>query len=116
VYDLKNAGPRSRFMVIGESPMIISNCTQSTGHDILMKALRILYTIIENNNWTPDQFYFMIPDYHDELDPCTKNIKDSEMLDVLKEVQDVLNEEISGLIPIKFESKKVQSFWGAKSD
>jgi hypothetical protein len=41
VYDLKNCGPRSRFVVLGEdgSPVIVHNCTQSFARDILYDAM-----------------------------------------------------------------------------
>lgn len=41
VYDLKNCGPRSRFVVLGEDgvPVIVHNCTQSFARDILYDAM-----------------------------------------------------------------------------
>jgi DNA polymerase len=43
VYDLRNAGSRSRFMVMGdEGPFIVSNCVQAVAADILRGTLRRL--------------------------------------------------------------------------
>lgn len=41
VYDLMNAGPRSRFVVRGpdRNPIIVHNCTQAVARDILAEAL-----------------------------------------------------------------------------
>ena len=35
VYDIKNAGPRNRFTVLGDKPLIVHNCTQATARDAL---------------------------------------------------------------------------------
>ena len=37
VYDLKNAGPRHRFLVRGKTgtPLLVSNCTQATAFDLM---------------------------------------------------------------------------------
>jgi DNA polymerase len=40
VYDLRNAGSRSRFMVMGDTgPFIVSNCTQAVARDIMSEAM-----------------------------------------------------------------------------
>lgn len=42
VYDIKNCGPRSRFVVRGGEgcePMIVHNCTQGLARDLLAEAL-----------------------------------------------------------------------------
>lgn len=34
VFDLKNAGPRNRFTVLGDKPLIVHNCTQATAREV----------------------------------------------------------------------------------
>jgi DNA polymerase len=41
VYDLKNAGPKHRFLVRGKTgiPMLVSNCCQGIGADVIAYGL-----------------------------------------------------------------------------
>jgi len=40
VFDLKNCGPRSRFMILTEEgPVLVHNCTQATARDLMLPAL-----------------------------------------------------------------------------
>ena len=42
VWDLKNAGPRHRFTVLGDRPIVVHNCTQATCNDLLRHAMTLL--------------------------------------------------------------------------
>lgn len=85
VYDLRNAGPRSRFVVRGGSgPMIVHNCTQAVARDVMALALYKL------DRWgevgTPRLTI------HDEavLNLLARQSKGAELTRICREVQEIM--------------------------
>jgi len=111
VYDLLNCGPRYRFVVLGDTPMIVSNC-QSTGHDLHLYYIGIVQQLLKQEGipWEP-----VIVDFHDqmivEVDP-----KDADRVQYLMGVKayEILNARVNGLIRIKGEANIVQNLAYAK--
>lgn len=68
VYDLKNAGPRSRFVVIGNDgqPLIVHNCTQSVARDVMAANMQRIN----------DSGYEIVLSVHDELLTETPDTQD----------------------------------------
>lgn len=58
VFDIRNAGPRHRFVVLGNSgPFIVHNCVQATARDLMAGAMMRLEL----------QGYYVIMSVHDEI-------------------------------------------------
>lgn len=74
VYDLKNCGPRSRFVVLSKDgvPVIVHNCTQSFARDILYDAMPRI----------EDKGYEIVLHVHDEVvteTPDTDQYSEAEL-------------------------------------
>ena len=63
-YDLINCGPRSRFVVLGDSgPFIVHNCAQSIARDVLRDGWIAMTDAGYEVNWTVyDEFVVPVPD------------------------------------------------------
>lgn len=81
VYDLVNAGPRARFVVLGASgPMIVHNCenaTQATAASILRRTLKRLARL-PSDDWMP-----VVAHVHDEVTVQTDEALESDASAVL---------------------------------
>ncbi len=65
VYDLLNAGPRRRFVVLGESgPMIVHNCAENITQAVAGSILR--ETLVELDRLDPDEVMPLVGHTHDE--------------------------------------------------
>lgn len=108
VYDILNAGPRHRFTVMGQAgPFVVSNCVQSTGHDIHMKAIRIFAQEMHREKIP---FTWIICDFHDQfiVEVDLENAQKTKDL-ISSTVMDILNKELGGVIPIKGDPQIVRS-------
>lgn len=79
VFDIRNAGPRHRFVVLGNSgPFIVHNCVQATARDLMASAMTRLemagYPVIMSVH---DEIICEVPDNHGTL---------AEMIDLMVEV------------------------------
>lgn len=91
---------------------LTNRVVQSTGHDIHMKCIRIFRDVMKTHKLS---FKWVICDFHDQaIIECSKS--DAERIKELisTEVVDKLNEELQGLIPIKYDPQIVRSLSEAK--
>lgn len=91
---------------------IVSRTIQRTGHDILMIYISIFDQLLNDAgiNYSP-----IIADFHDEsLIEC--DAKDAEAVCRILEIDapNILNQELGGIIPLKFEGGIVKTFAEAK--
>lgn len=104
VYDLLNAGPRSRFVVRGDSgPFIVSNCnnfTQATAAALLRRALWVL----DGKGW-PE----VVMHTHDEITVMSDLARAREAGDVLMDVMLEVPDWAEGL-PIAAEETQWDSY------
>ena len=99
VYDLKNAGPRHRFTILGSKPFIVSNCVQSAGHDAFLLYLNILSDKL-NTHSVPYKPY--IWDLHDAVMLTVPESHVEEAVHILDVVaMDELNARLGGTIKLK---------------
>jgi len=100
VYDLVDAGPRQRFTVLGNTPMIVHNC-QSVGHDahVLFQVLTAETLTTQGLDWYPWHM-----DLHDCLIFAVRKGQAERAVDLLKDsVYPQLNHILGGEIPLKGE-------------
>lgn len=112
MYDLVDSGPRNRFVVLGNTPMIAHNC-QSTGHDIHVLS-QLLVEEAANHygfDWFP---------WHMDIHDCfIAAVRTKEALDFAAMVEDeivpVVNAMIGGLIKLRG-SPNVCQTWAEDKD
>jgi hypothetical protein len=112
VYDLVDAGPRHRFTVIGNSPVIVHNC-QSVGHDahVLFQVLTAEALTEKGLDWYPWHM-----DLHDCLMFAVKKDEAEMAVDLLKTtVYPKLNHMLGGDIHLKGEPNVCRS-WADDKD
>jgi hypothetical protein len=63
VYDILDVENGHRFVVYGTRPMVVSNCVQSAGHDLLLIWLNILTKMFTEEGI---RFRPWLVDFHDE--------------------------------------------------
>jgi hypothetical protein len=112
VYDIINAGPRRRFTVQGTKTFVVSNCVQSTGHDILQLWARITARRLTEAeiNWKPTVW-----DWHDEI---IIEVPDSQVA-LAKHIMEVdsfaeLNQILGGTCPLKGSAAVAKTLAGIK--
>lgn len=96
VYDLVNCGPRTRFTVIND--MIVSNCVQSTAHDVTMRYIYILQQEREKlripmRPWMVDEHDATVWEVPDRYVPQT--------IEVFNKAMDTLNDTLGWGIKFK---------------
>ena len=94
---------------------IINKQIQRSGHSVWMKFIRIVYKMIEDHNWTPEQFYFIMVDFYDETCFATKGIDHALVNDRIQKCTNLLNAELKCTIPIKTDGGVMANLWEAKS-
>ena len=113
VYDILNAGPGHRFTILTDKgPRVVSNCVQSTGHDILMLWVAIYSEMLDNQdiNWNP-----IVADFHDEsIVECDE--KDAEIVMKIMGTDSLvrLNEILGGEIPLRLDGGIIEDLAEAK--
>ena len=112
VYDITNAGPNYRFTVQGSKTFVVSNCVQSTGHDILQLYSRIAAQLLNEAklSWTP-----IVMDWHDE---SIIEVPD-EQVEAAKKIMEVdayreLNKVLGGTCPLKGSAAVAKTLAGIK--
>lgn len=93
---------------------LVNRVCQSTGHDIHMKALRIVRFLLKKANIEYD---WVIPDFHDQFLLECKKEDAPRIMDLINgEFYAILNTELDGLIPIKGDPQIVSNLADAKLD
>lgn len=112
MYDLVDAGPRRRFVILGNGPMIAHNC-QSTGHDVHMLTQLLVEEAAEyyGFDWFP---------WHMDIHDCfIAAVRTKEVLDFADMVRDeivpVVNMMIGGLIKLRG-SPNICQTWAEDKD
>ena len=99
VYDIIEAGTRSRFTVMGrDHSMIVHNSIQSSGHQLLVITVKLFDDVMRERNipYVP-----VIVDYHDESIVEVDEQHEEATKDAFKEVYRRLNEMLKATIKIK---------------
>lgn len=100
VYDIVNCGPRRRFVVFGKQPFVVSNCVQSTGHDIHMLGLVILRRLLFERGL---EYTWVIADFHDEAILEVPKGTEKEVIQCFYDMEKELNAQLNSYVPIKID-------------
>jgi len=111
VYDIINVGPNHRFTVMGDYPILVSNCVQSTGHDVLMLYIKILRETLDERGLP---YEWLISDFHDQFLLETDVDAAKDIWQTVNDAEDLLNKELDGDIRIQFDPQWIENFAQAK--
>lgn len=111
VYDLLDVGSRNRFMVWGDYPFLVSNCAQSTAHDIHILATGKLDRKLREREV---DFYWMISDFHDQFLLAVREGSEQVVIDAIAEVVREVNLELDAKVKLKMVGEVVETLADAK--
>jgi hypothetical protein len=112
VYDILNAGPRRRFTVQGTKTFVVSNCVQSSGHDILQLYARIARRLLDEAKIT---WYPIVMDFHDEVIIEVPDAEVPAAVKILeKDAYQELNRQLGGTCPLKGSAAVSKTLAGIK--
>jgi DNA polymerase I-like protein with 3'-5' exonuclease and polymerase domains len=115
VYDIINAGPNHRFTIQGErAPFVVSNCVQSSGHDLLDIYNLIVMDMLSQAKLT---WYPWHIDIHDCMavecpDGTVEEVKDI----MLNKAFSRLNEMLEPRIPLRGDANVCKNLWDDKRE
>lgn len=110
VYDLKNAGPRHRFTILGSKPFVVSNCVQSGGHDCFVLYLSILSDCLRVNSIAYKPYIW---DLHDAVMLTVPEDQVEDAVHIMDHLaMNLLNEKLGGKVKLKGETNVVDN-WAA---
>ena len=97
MFDLINCGPRHRFTILTDrGPIIVSNCVQSSGHDIQMM---IIEETINLRAESGIQMQGIVWDFHDQSIVQVKEKDADAMVKIFKEAYRRMNIRLKKMNP-----------------
>jgi hypothetical protein len=112
VYDLLNCGPRNRFVILGDVPLIAHNCVQSTGHDCLVILIGIYWRLLEKHGIEAYQW----GEYHDQVIVEVREDQAEEAARLLDGAAlTELNKQLGGLIRLRGDAQVIDNLAEAKN-
>lgn len=106
VYDIKNAGPRHRFTVLGHTAFVVHNC----GHDCFVLYLSLLSSMLRDAGVLYKPYVW---DLHDAVMLTVPEEQVERAVHIMDhKAMDELNRMLNGKVKLKGETNVVES-WAA---